>query len=451
VATVLQSYVIGVDEISAEDIYNLREDEDSVVGIADVSYVEVFETDNELFRVTGGDYIVAAEDADYLNSGTVETAGLISASVVSSIYGIAEGTAVVSWTYAINGYIPSITESIAADTYDGGDAAGSIVLGEMKRIGLNRTGTSTGEGIVRTFKEDFIDPDNPDGLLVVGYAQLRDAVPGNRDTFSGVDAATVVGAADIAAPVEGAIKTISSDIYGSSESGSPATGSTFALDDSPLDDPAMTLDAKFVLNTDTVDGGTYQIDPPGGAPYQLIPNLLTLNDNGFVLGVTEILASVQHYGEVIGVAEVLDVQSEGYSTGEPYNANGLVVGSARISSRSSVIQIAGASNGGTLVTEGLSDFILNAPEGSTLPDVAFRYSISAIEEYTFVPALAGSANGVTSIASNLTVQYAMSGESDGLSIVVGRSLEPGSLYDGGGSPAGYYGPTGPTGPPGEYT
>jgi hypothetical protein len=133
-----------------------------------------------------------------------------------------------------------------------------------------------------------------------------------------------------------------------------------------------------------------------------------------------------------------------------------------------VIRLSAESDGSSLVTEGLYQLITNAAETvfdidplgaeNKAPDIAFMYAISAIEEYTYVPALTGHANGksmlpgptgpsgpVLAVAPTLLYYAiaALAGSSAGVSSIEANATVPRSYYDN-------TGPTGPTVKPGIY-
>lgn len=307
---------------------------------------------------------------------------------------------------------------------------------------------------------------------VVGLGDLNWPATGGKDRFAAVDSSVINMSGTIITTFENATYELSSDIYPHANSGGNY-GDEFVLDEAPLDDVLLTLDEKYLLELDTPDAAT-------------------------VTGTAMLFSGYTESGTVESASAIAFDFSIGFA------ATYTVSGSAQTSSED-LFPTYGEVNGIADIGQAVSAFVLNTTEFAIADDEAFRYSISAIDSYTYVPALAGAANGITSLSVNAELQIAIqnvpnplgpTGPTTGaiagkstLEVPIGKSTSryayaypsgpafPGSpstgdlfyhtlaptgpayyVYDGAGwsitnRPPGYYGPTGPSGPgsAGEYS
>jgi hypothetical protein len=266
-----------------------------------------------------------------------------------------------------------------------------------------------------------------DDYIIEAYSQIIDYLY-DRETAAFVDSATVSG-------------IVPTGFSGYFESGR-FTLSSSILSSSSL--PGMTGETGPVSNVEDL---YLRMDTPDST---------TVSGEGIVRGFLD------EYGTATGVAEMATDGSSGH------DEDGESIGVAETSSVSSVVRLSADSNGSSLVTEGLYQLITNAaqtvydldPLGAEnkAPDIAFRYTVSAIEEYTYVPALAGYVNGksmlpgptgpsgpVLAVAPTLLYYNpaALVGSSAGVSSIEANATVPRSYYDNAG-------PTGPFVKPGVY-
>lgn len=369
---VLQTYSIGVGIPSAEDLYNLQSDSDIVIGSAIVSHSEIG-GNTSLSRVSAFAEVNALDALDGLTDGTAIGLSRILSTEIKGFSSTVIGVGIPSSVYGI--------KSLGTAGSNGSSSVSNaaFVLDHLDNQ------TVIGSSYVRSI-DNLYSPNGEYAYTVYGYAQVIDGdevSAGERVSF--VDSETVSGNADpIGTAREGGNFHMIGDINGIAKSGAPASGGTLSLDLSPLDGPNSLLDVKFNLNLNTPDENT-------------------------VVGSGIIRGFIDELGEVIGKSiirtDLPDVV--GQITSQGHADSQTVEGLAKTSATSSVVRFTATSNGSSLVTEGLSTFILNAAEftysddmvpvweENKSPDIAFKYSISAVEIYTYVPALAGYANGLS--------------------------------------------------------
>lgn len=233
--TTRQSYVIGQSVLDAEDLYNLSENEDTVIGIAELdSLHEKIIFDSR--RVSSFVELLSVDDFDAVDQGDAVGEGR---ALFVSLRAFEDEATVIgegSMSYII-GWLPDST-----------DISGSSTIGSANlAVENNLESLVVGQANIVS-RDDWISPSN--AYDVVGHAQIID-----KDFYRAVDRRTVIGESAISA-IEGARYDLRSPgISGESFSGSPTTAE-FTLDTSPLDEPTITLGKKYYLNTDTPDFGT---------------------------------------------------------------------------------------------------------------------------------------------------------------------------------------------------
>jgi hypothetical protein len=400
--SVLQVYTIGVSETSAEDIYNLHEDSDTIEGAAEPSALDTCES-KARGRVSSYAQISAVEEFE------------------SSFYQV-QGHASISSTevYYDPDTVIGVAEisSIWGDTYIKGMINGeSAVSSSGLDLSIGLVTQSNGASKVSA----RVSYQWADVSTVEAYSQIIDYLY-DREVAAFVDSETVFGIVptDFADYFENGRFTLSSSIlsYSSLPGTIGATGPTSSVE-------------NMYLRMDTPDSNT-------------------------VSGEAIVRGFIDEYGDVTGIAQLLsDVPDAlGQITSSGHDEDGLSIGVAEAYATSSVARLSADSDGSSLVTEGLYQLITNAAEtvydtnplGSEnkAPDIAFRYTVSAIEEYTYVPALAGYANGesmlpgptgptgpVLTVAPTLLyyAPAALVGSSGGSSSVAGNVTVPKSYYD----------------------
>lgn len=390
---ILQTYVIGSALPSAKDIYNLKQDAATVSGVSVISFTGSNDG-GDPYVVSSFSEITAVDIYRGIDAATPIGLGIIVSSDVKGFNSTVVGVGVPS-------YISGL--SLIASAIGG---SSSVSASGIQRAGAVSS-TVIGTAAVLT-RDDFITPSN--SYVVVGSDQIVD-----RDRASYYDSSTVIGVGLPVITREGARFLLYGDVQGASVS----TGSgAFFLDQTPLDDPMYGLDLRFVLNTDTPDSET-------------------------VVGSAVIRGFIDEYGTVVGVADISDAQSEGYADATTSVGEAFIEAEELFPTYSTVV-------GEAFIQETTNTYVINASLAS--PKFAtFRYTISAIEEYTYVPALAGYSNGESLVTALLVGSpIALAGSSIGSSFVSATLIASTSAYGGGGSPPGYYGPTGATGP-GVYT
>jgi hypothetical protein len=388
--SVLQVYSIGVSETSARDIYNLREDSAVVGGVAIPSALDTCESK--------------------INGRVSSFAEVSAVEIFSNLYYQVLGISFISSTEGHTVIGVAEISSVWGSLFLNGSSNGASAVtssGLVPSIGLAAQSNGTSRTSARASYQRV------DSSIVEAYAQIIDYLY-DKETAAFVDSGTVSGIVPtgFSGYVENGSFTLSSDILSSSS----LPGMT-----GPTGPVSNVEDIYLRMNT---------------------PDSTTVSGEGIVLGF------IDEYGTAIGVATMETNNSSGH------DESGESIGVAEASSISSVLRLSANSNGSSLVTEGLYQLITNAAEtiynidplGSEnkAPDIAFRYTVSAIEEYTYVPALAGHVNGKSmlpgatgpsgpvSTVAPILLSYnpaALVGSSAGASSIVANMTVPQSYYD----------------------
>lgn len=373
---VLETYVIGSTVIESEDTRNLLLDLATIEGAAVPSALDIRHSidagrASAFAVVTDVDLFSAIDAASSVGSAVVSS----SLASVVNISDIVVGLGVVSAVQGdLLGIVIGVAEVSADEIRDYSDT--KTVIGKANIY--------EGEQIVSG--------------TVIGLGDLNWPATGGKDRFNGVDSATVIGSSDISAPKEGGDFFLSGEVYGHTNSGS-GYGDEIVLDETALDDPVMTLGEKFVLNTDTVD-------------YYLLT------------GVAEIRSMFDESGTVVGVAETNAVNSKGFAESGSAEGEGIVDAHIATNLDGNRIDLYGNPIPNDAFVVGVADIgtaveavVLNAAENAIADKFALRYSISSIDDYTYVPALAGVIKGAASMSANLEVAVALDGLSAGITSI----------------------------------
>lgn len=245
---------------------------------------------------------------------------------------------------------------------------GEIVIGAAVISAVHTNGMIHASTVIG--KANIYEGPQVEASTVTGLGDLNWPASGGKDQFSALDSHTMTFSSTIITTFENAGYELSSDIYPHANSGGNY-GDEFVLDEAPLDDILLTLDEKYLLELDTPDAAT-------------------------VVGKTVLLSAFSEFGTVEGNA----VLSFDFSIG--FEATYEVSGSAQIFSED-LFPTYGVVVGVADIGQAISAFVLNAAETAVADDRAFRYSISAIDSYTYAPDLAGSSNGSTNLSINIVL------------------------------------------------
>ena len=369
---VLETYVIGSSVIESEDTRNLLLDIATIEGAAVPSALDIRHSidagrTSTFAVVTDVDLFSAIDAASSVGSAVVSS----SLASVVNISDIVVGLGVVS---AVQGDLLGIVIGVSEISTD---------VDEQERYDAQ---TVIGETVI-------FEGQDASGT-VIGIGDLNWPASGGKDRFNGIDSATIIGSSDIYSPKEGGDFFLSGEVYGHTNSGS-GYGDEIVLDETELDDPAVTLGEKFVLNTDTVD-------------YYLLT------------GVAEIRSMFDESGTVTGVAETSSVNSKGFVEAGSSEGEGIVEAHIATNLDGNRIDLYGNPIPNDAFVVGVADIgtaveavVLNAAESAIADKFALRYSISSIDDYTYVPALAGVIKGAASMSANLEVAVALDGLSAG--------------------------------------
>lgn len=332
--TYVETYSIGKGIPSAEDLYNLKEDADTVIGVASIAFDE--DGAGGFFsRVTAFAEII---DSDVLESVVVST---VSGNTVikfialdafedsDSIIGVAQ------INYLING-------DMFPSTIEAGTSI-SALLSRDKEDALTVIGVG-----VPIAKEDFISPANSDS--VIGRTEIL-----YRDIYQARDIQSVIGIGIAITEREGGRVNFMASTEGSSEfldnyilnSDTPdsATVIGVAINKATWDE-SFTLNGKAIISAQIAEGFT---------------------DNKTIIGKTVL------YGE------------DDFPTRYDFIANppfgqsgdGFVIGEG-------------------LALEESMPYVINAPEFSTVFST-FQYTISAVDLYNYSTSMDGVSEGSSTV------------------------------------------------------
>jgi hypothetical protein len=378
---VLETYVIGKGVLESEDTRNLLLDSETIIGAAVPSASDIRHS-IDAGRAASFVVITDIDLLSAIDSGSAIGVGIVSSSLASvvNISDLVVGLGVIS---AVQGDLLStvigIAEVSADESQDHEDA--------QRVVG----------------KANIYEGEQDVSGTVIGLGDLNWPASGGKDRYSAIDSGTIIGSGTPSTSKEGADFFLSGEINAHTNCGS-GYGDEFVLDETALDDPVMTLGEKFILNTDTVD-------------YYLLT------------GVAEIRSMFDESGTVVGVGETNSenpdalgrISSKGFTETGSAEGEGIIDAHIATTLDGGTIDLYGNPLNDGIVT-GVADIgtaveavVLNAAANAIADKFALRYSISSIDSYTYVPALAGVIKGSTSLSVNLEVAVSLEGSPAGVS------------------------------------
>jgi len=368
--TYVERYAIGVARPSANDLYNLKEDFDSVVGVATIDFTDQ-ESGGSFRRVTGFVEIVDLDTFDAVDESIISGTGVIKFVALKAFEDLDTVLGVAEANSADSGFVDF-------DTVGEGMASVSSFLGIDGEESALVYGISFSE-----WKDDFISPANSTVLFGIGGVLYR-------DRYSAEDNSTSIGVASILTKREGGIHRLSGTILSSS-----TVSNVYAIN-------ADTPDNTIIIGVTVIEAIWDEFFVVAGSSYMFAD----VSEGVVESSVTE--GSAISYGE-----DDFPVQYD-FIANPPFgqSGDGFVVGHG-------------------VVLEESTPYVINAPDFSTVFS-AFQYSISAIELYNYQPLLDGFSQGSSSVdlsgvAMGMGVQP-ISGESivltEGLFIGVTRYFTP---------------------------
>ena len=344
-----QTYAIGESIPSSIDYYNLREDSDTIIAIAEILSEDI-ETETPIkARVVG-----YAEINDYgidifepVDVDSVIGVGSISFSSIKYFY---------DFDTIIGASDISSIEFVNLENANGIVIAGAEITPDL---GIERITSSTAFGVGRIFtKEDFISPNN--AYVCTGVARIF-----RQDKAFYQNIVSSTGIAEVIATREGAKFKLYSGSDGASSLSGIDLSHVVGMDSSIVNEGSVSLNLdNFVKSI--------------GEAYIFAQNSSHLSNSGTVLGEGVISA---HVGTTIDGGRI-DLY------GNPIANDAFVIGHE-------------------LITEETMPYVVNAPEFSTVFS-AFQYSISAIEDYQFstVYVLSGVSSGQASCSASMDIAMA---------------------------------------------